>query len=292
MMTENNNYNEIPGMFIVPGEPEEVTKVRAHILDSFKDLQFDEGPHVYTLHGNKIPSVTTILGKYEQPFNAQEVATSYAKKNGMTPEYWLRQWKWKNKIATTTGTLVHEFGESLAYVAHGHPELITESCKCKYLIDENWLIPTRAKEEAVIKFWSDVPPCLHFVLAEAKMYTNSNPDPRTHLKQQLAGTADIIFWYIDENNPRNNGIVIGDYKNNEELQKEYSRSHNKMMLPPFDQFYSEPLSEYVAQFSTYQIPLEDIGLPVIARRLIWLKPDGTYEKIATPDISQLIRANL
>jgi hypothetical protein len=64
------------------------------------------------------------------------------------------------------------------------------------------------------------------------------------------------------------------------------------MKSPFSDFLSEPLSEYYAQFSTYQIPLEDIGLKVIARRLVWLKDDGNFEVLATPDLSQLIRENL
>ena len=64
------------------------------------------------------------------------------------------------------------------------------------------------------------------------------------------------------------------------------------MLPPFDKFINEPQGEYTAQLSLYQIPLEDIGLKVIDRRLIWLKQDGTYEKIPTPDITRIIRDTL
>jgi hypothetical protein len=37
------------------------------------------------------------------------------------------------------------------------------------------------------------------------------------------------------------------------------------------------------------MPLEDIGLKVIARRLIWLKEDGTYELIPTKDVTKELR---
>lgn len=286
------DYSDIPKMFVVKNEPQEVTQIRAHILRSFKDLLFFEEPHIYSLHGKQLTSVTTMLGKYMAPFDTEQTAINYAKKNGETPEYWKDKWLWKNKMSTITGSLVHEFGESYSYLINGHPERITKSCKCKYVEDKNWLIPTRGKEEAVINYWSSLPPCLHFVYAEAMLYTNSNPDPTTHLKTQLAGTADILLYYKDTVNPENSGLVIADYKTNADIRNKFARSTGKKMKSPFSDFLSEPLSEYYAQFSTYQIPLEDIGLKVIARRLVWLKDDGNFEVLATPDLSQLIRENL
>lgn len=281
-----------PGMFYVPGEPEIVTEVREYILSKFRDLVFDEGPHVYTLNGKTLPSVTTVLGQYEEPFDTENVARGYAKRHPeKTAEGWKSEWAFKNKMSTVTGTLVHEYGESLAYVLNGNPNLITESCHSKYIRDSNWLIPTRPKEEAILKYWKDMRkiPGIYFLLAEAKLFTNINP--RYQLKQQLAGTTDILLYYIDPNNGME-GIMIHDYKTNAELTKEYARSKNKYMLKPFDNYIAEPLSIYTAQLSTYQIPLVDIGLNVIDRRLIWLKPDGTYEKIFVPDISETIRQNL
>lgn len=283
-------YSDIPGMFVVPGEPQEVTDARAYILDAFKDLDFDEGPHKYTLGNKVLPSVTTILGNYTPPFDQIAISNGYAKKHPeKTAEGWRREWKWKNKVSTTTGTLVHEFGESLAYVVNGLPWKITDSCKSKYYPPEDWLIPTRSKEVALSKFWRDVSKVhsFHFLLSEQKLFTSEGV-----LKQQLAGTTDLLFYYIDDKNPDRKGIILGDYKTNSELKKDYSRSRNKMMLPPFDNYYDEPLSEYIAQLSIYQIPLEDLGFKIIDRRLIWLKDDETYEMVRTPDISSLIKKNL
>jgi hypothetical protein len=41
----------------------------------------------------------------------------------------------------------------------------------------------------------------------------------------------------------------------------------------------EPLSHYTIQFNLYQKMLESIGLKITDRVLVWLKDDGTYEKI-------------
>ena len=266
---KKSTKNEIPGMFTIEGEPEIVTETRAKILNAFKDLEFDEPTHTYNLNGTILPSVTTVLHKFEEPFDGDTIAERYALKNGFTKEYWLDKWKFNNLVAVQTGTAVHEFGESLFYVKAGHPELMCESCKPQYFKDKNWLIPTRPKEEAVIKFYDELNPNLHLLLAEAKMFTGLNKE-KTNLKQDVAGTGDILFYYIDPDKPENNGIAIFDYKNNADLFNDFSRNTGKTLLPPFNDMISEPKSMYTLQLSTYTLPLEDLGLKVIARRLVWL----------------------
>lgn len=236
-------------------------------------------------------SVSHITHKFAQPFDEEKIATNYALKHGETKEYWLDKWRYNSLKATTTGTLVHEFGESMGWLRNGHPELITESCKTKYIEDKGWLVPTRTKEEAIIKFWDDLPKSFHFVLAETKVYSGVNPEVEK-LNQNYAGTFDLLFYYKDEKDDSKSGLVIFDYKTNAELTKEFSRSYNKMLLPPFENLYDESLSLYTLQLSCYQIPLEDIGLKVIGRRIIWLKDDGTYEKIPLEDVTQKLRNTL
>lgn len=288
---KKSTKNEIPGMFTIEGEPEIVTETRAKILNAFKDLEFDEPTHTYNLNGTILPSVTTVLHKFEEPFDGDTIAERYALKNGFTKEYWLDKWKFNNLVAVQTGTAVHEFGESLFYVKAGHPELMCESCKPQYFKDKNWLIPTRPKEEAVIKFYDELNPNLHLLLAEAKMFTGLNKE-KTNLKEDVAGTGDILFYYIDPDKPENNGIAIFDYKNNADLFNDFSRNTGKTLLPPFNDMISEPKSMYTLQLSTYTLPLEDLGLKVIARRLVWLKPDGSYEIVPVGNKTDILRETL
>jgi hypothetical protein len=51
-------------------------------------------------------------------------------------------------------------------------------------------------------------------------------------------------------------------------------------------------SYYTLQLSAYQIPLENLGLKTVARRLIWLKPDGMYEHIKIPSLTDRMRKAL
>jgi hypothetical protein len=274
---------------IVEGEPKEVTKIRNKILKEFSDLEFIEEGHKYFLNGQQLPSVSEVTHKFcAFPFDSEAQAARYAETHGETAQYWIDKWRFTSLKATTSGTLTHEFGESLGWLKNGHPEFITDSCKPKYIKDKNWLIPTRPKEESVLKFYDELHPNLHFVLAETKVYTGKNKE-LTNLKQDYCGTFDILFYYEDPVNKENSGLCIFDFKTNKELKKDYSREVGKMLLPPFADLYDESLSYYTLQLSCYQIPLEDIGLKVIARRIVWLKDDGTYELIPLEDVTDRLR---
>lgn len=279
---------------IVEGEPKEVTEIRNKILTEFKDLQFIEEGHKYILNGTQLPSVSEVTHKFQKQEDFNLIAERYAEKNGETAQYWLDKWKFKNLKATTTGTLTHEFGESLGWMLNGHSEFITESCKTKYIKDKNWLIPTRPKEESVLKFWEDVfipNDNVYFVLAETKVYTGKNKD-LTNLNQDYAGTFDLLWYYKHPTDESKSGLIILDYKTNASLENSFSRNIGKFFLEPFDEMYDESLSAYKLQLSAYQLPLEDIGLKVIARRIIWLKEDSTYEVIPIDDYTNELRAVL
>ena len=270
----------------VKGEPKIVAEIREKILDCFNDVIFEEGPHKYFLNGVELPSVTTVAHKFEVETDFNEVAENYALNNGFTAQYWLDKWKFNNLIATTTGTCVHEYGESLGWLRNGHPELITPNNKCKYVEERGWLIPTRGKEEAVLKFFDEFPPNLHFVLAETKVYANKTDNEKYQVANQFAGTFDLLCYYQDPNDDSKSGLVILDWKTNKSLLDSFSRNTGKYLLEPFQDMYDENLSLYTIQLSMYALCLRNIGLDVKGCRLIWLKEDGTYDLIKVRDLSQ------
>ena len=263
----------------IKGEPKIVSEIRDHILSSFTGLEFQEEGHKYFLNGVSMPSVSKIIEGFVPPTDWDSVAENYAVKNGETAQYWLDKWKFNNLKATTSGTLTHEFGESLGWLRNGHPELITESCKPKFIKENNWLIPTRPKEEAVLRFWDEIDPRLHLVLEEAKIFN-------TNVTQPYCGTFDLLMYFMDELDHSKDGLVVLDYKTNGSLTSNFSRERGKMMLPPFADYFDEAKSHYVIQQSAYVCALREIGLDVRGIRLIWLKDEGTYELIPLPDISK------
>ena len=62
-----------------------------------------------------------------------------------------------------------------------------------------------------------------------------------------------------------------------------------MLKPPFDYLYDEPFGGYTIQQNAYAVALEDCGIKVLGKRLIWLKDNGTYEIVKIDDCTNLIR---
>lgn len=280
-------------MFTIEGEPELVTVARAMILREFEDLEFYEEGHLYLLHGQSLCSVSGIGHRFiREPFDEVAQSIRYAKKNGMTPEFWLQQWKQNAFRATTLGTKTHEFGESLAYLKAGHPELIRPSIQSQYMEEYGYLAPIHPKEEAICRFLCDLPSSMHLVLNETKVYSGKNPIPARNLKEQICGTFDMLYYYDGDGNPAKAGFVILDYKTNANLYSEYNQRVHRTLLPPFDNYIEQDLSLYTIQLSLYALMLEDIGLPVIARRIVWLTNEGKYQMIPVPDVSEMLRTVL
>ena len=274
-------------MFYVKGEPEIVRNTRRHILESFSDLQFQEEGHIYTLNGQHPRSASGVGDRFlSKPFDKEFVAMRYADSHGETPEYWIAEWEKNSFRATTLGTKTHEFGESMGYLRAGLPEMISERIRPQYHSAYNYLAPISPKEQAVSAFFEDLPSSYHLVLNEAMAYTGKNPDPDRNTKELLCGTFDMLYY---RDIPGKEGFVILDYKTNKNLRDKYNREHGIHLLPPFDDMVQEDLGIYTIQLSLYALMLEDIGVEVVDRRLVWLKDDGGYETVSLKDVSDRLR---
>lgn len=268
----------------------EIQEIREKILETYTNkLIFLEGPHEYYLDGVQYMCVSDVTHKYK-PITSEQMAENCVKKwqrdqdpsykyYGMSKEEILAQWAIKSGHACDFGTEVHAFGESMFYHMIGEPDKILPECANKF--KDGIPIPTNPHEEAVVKFWDDIPETFVPVLAETKVF-NRNGTP-------YAGTFDILFYYVDEDNPQNSGLVIFDYKTNEDLYKNFKQ---QKLLWPFNDMLDMSYSYYTLQLGCYQIPLENLGMKIVGRRLIWLKPDGKYESVKVNRISDRVREAL
>ena len=270
-------------------EPIEVTEGRKKILDSFNDIEFIEETHKYFLpkeDGTKkeLTSVTTIIEEKFVPYvDWGEKAELKALKLGIPVEELKEDWLYHNHLATTSGSVTHEYAEMLGHLLQGHPEEINDRFKMQY--EEGYLFPSSPKQEAALKFHEDLfqIDSIYPVLEEARVYCE---------ELGYSGTFDKLIYFKHPTDVEKSGFIIVDYKTNASLYSDYARSHGQYMLPPFEDMIDEALSHYICQLSAYQIPMENIGLKVIARRIIWLKPDGTYEKLSLPDVTDKLRKAL
>lgn len=280
-------------MFYIDGEPEIVTKTRQLILEAFQDLEFYEDTHTYILNGKRLESASCIAHRFEsRPFDTEVQSVKYSAKHGMTPEYWQREWKINGFKAAALGTKTHEYGESLAYLYAGHPEFIRPAILPQYMAEENYLAPIHTKEEAAKLFLDELPSCYHLVLNEARIYSGKNPISTKNLKEQICGTFDMLYYYDGEGDESKAGFMIFDYKTNKKLYNEFNSQYNVNLRYPFGDLCEEAFGEYTIQLNLYALMLEDIGLNLIEKSLIWLKDDGTYERIPVENYIDKIRMTL
>lgn len=278
-------------MFFLKNEPAEATEARRKVLREFEDLVFIDDGHQYMLRGQQLPSVTSVAHRFvSEPFDEQKQAIRYAGRHGQTPDYWIQQWRQNSFRATTLGTKTHAYGESLGYLRAGLPERICPSVKAQYMPQYRFLAPIHPKEEAVLKFMDEMPAGMHLVLNEAVAHSGKNPDPARNLREQVAGTFDMLY-YNDGSDGQAEGFVILDYKTNSKLESDYNRRFGRMLLPPFSHLTEEDLSIYTIQLSLYALMLQDIGIPIVSRRIVWLG-DGDYKVIPVEDLSETLRQTL
>jgi len=246
-----------------------VNECRDLIGNKFGNIKFLEEGHQYFIGEDEYIPVSNVIKRYEPVVDWEQKATDYALKWGKRKEDVQRDWKLNNLKATISGTRTHEFGESYTNLLCGHPELICEQNKPQYIEEYNTMVSTYPKEDAVKKFYDELEKNLHPVGAEFKLSTQY-----LEWAEKICGTCDLLFYDSDKD-----GYVIGDWKTNKSLIKEFSRTNGVMMTGCMSKFIDEPLSHYTLQFNIYQRMLESIGIKIIDRVLVWLKDDGTYEKI-------------
>jgi hypothetical protein len=226
------------------------------IKKPFSNLTFEEKKHRYFVDNQPLKtSVSGLISKFYEPFNAQLVAPYSAAKAGVTTEEILEEWRVINQESRDRGHRVHNFGEV-------------------YQFNRN-LKPSCPQEEAIVKFWKDVPEHILPLAAELRMY---------HFKHLFAGTADIILF-----DTKTQSYIIADYKTNKDLLKNYK---GKTMIGPFSHLLDNPLNHYVIQLSYYQLLLEQVGVKVSKRVIIWLGLDGNYQLFNTEDVTDILKQQL
>ena len=231
---------------------EDINKIIKTIENHSKKIKFTESDHSYKFSNNNLTAVSNCISRFKKPFDSDTIASNYAKKRKLNTQDVLKQWETKKNNACDLGHKVHDFAE-------------------KYVNDRT-LVPEIPHQEAVVKFFKDLPKTRIPIMTETTVYSE---------ELGYAGTFDILFYDTEKK-----GLIPTDWKTNEDLYKNF---RGQTMLVPFDFLLDMPLNAYCLQLSYYQIPLEDLGLNVIDREIVWLKPDGTYEVIKADDYTQHIR---
>lgn len=264
-------------------------EMRDKIVNSFKGLTFVEEGHKYFLDGKEMMCVSNVTHMFQEHFDPIIKSQETYERNfnnpdskyyRMTPEEIQKAWADNSKNACEHGTMRHEFSESIFYFVTRQWDKILPEYKCR-LREDGGFEAIYPEEEAAVKFYEDMPTCVVPILAETKVYYEEE-------NWGYSGTFDLLAYYdaeLDGKNPENSGLMVLDWKTNKDLYKNFA---GKTLLEPFDGLLDEPISIYKLQLSLYMAALINIGMKVVARRLMWLRPSGEYDKIPLEDYSKKI----
>lgn len=220
------------------------------IKQMFSGLSFDSRKHLYYWKGVRVPySVSGLVDKLVNKFDPDKVvygnksliqlsASKASRQEGREVSVHELRHKWQ-----TTNKTACALGTSVHDFMEKFSGLETPRCP---------------QEVAGVKY----------IKSLAGKYTISFRELRAYSREfNYAGTMDIPLRVIGRDE-----YIIDDYKTNGDLFKAYD-----YLKEPFDYLEATAYNKYQIQLSLYQIMLEEIGLNVVDRRLVYLKADENYK---------------
>lgn len=205
-------------------------KIRQQILTHFKDLEFDEASHTYSLHGEQLgASVSSFVSEFYAAFDEDKHSARVAKKQGISQEKVLQRWKAKSVWSTDMGTAVHKLIEDML------------DGKAAYHLPPMWdILGSVARKIAHYLIKSDR---YEVIGQELRMCSRRKTGDSSYL---MPGTLDLLVY-----DNKQQKIKIWDWKTNEEISQ--TNDFKQKMLAPFDAYPECELAKYSIQLCTYKV---------------------------------------
>ena len=192
-------------------------------------FSFNEKYHRYAYDGTPLISVTKYISNFHLPFDKEAISKKTAASTGQTQEQVLEQWKTKNERSILVGHTVHNYIEN--YFKGIYQPLPAD-------------IGIISRINSFNIAWGKYLHKLQPIAFEKKIF---------HKDWGLAGTMDALFYYNDK-------VIILDYKSNEEFRDDtHPKGCYNKLLPPFDTYFQNHMSEYSIQVSLYSLILKEVA---------------------------------
>lgn len=221
-------------------------------IEVLEDLPiFWEHNHSYIgtngkMKDKKYTSCTTKIHKFEVKKDWEAIALGYSRKYGYTAEYWLEQWKIKNKTSC-------EFGSGLHLARELH---------WKYLEDQGLDVFTNMINA---EGWKQAKP-----LSDLKVGTHSELMIWSEVFE-ICGQSDQVNVYPGRR------VKVSDYKSNEKIKFEGFKGET--LTGPLSHIPNANYHIYCIQLSTYAYLLEMQGYEVVELELIHLTDNNKVYKL-------------
>jgi hypothetical protein len=252
------------------------------LFTNFNEIKFHDDIHKYYLNDENLISVTTVLHKYQEEFDAKYWSDIKTKELNMTQNEVLAYWKALNVKSQVKGSAVHNYAELLfnnkIYKYDNNvvlEKLGAENIEMlnrtgQKMIDEEYKIV----KSYVDNFYKDSFGKLIPIKTEFIMYD---------LAWRVAGMLDILFW-----NVKKKCFQIWDYKTNKELNM--TSKYRQKLKSIFRDMDDCEYSIYCLQLSFYKRILErNTSIKIEGMYLVWLNEvNDNYKIIPVEDESYRI----
>lgn len=227
-------------------------------------IRFYDSDHSYYIGNKKVGSVTSLLSKYEPPFEKDKWSRIKADERGITQEEILNEWRYKNKHATFEGNVLHDYIEN-------------------YLNNKVFSYPD-ADEEKEIK-WEDIQDTYKIMEQQFHNFYNDILGKMIPIRSELVvgddewnlgGMVDQVFY-----NKKHQSIQIWDWKTNTRL-----KTSNKFenFYPPLSHLSKCEFNKYSLQMSAYKLMIEKhTNIKIGGCYLVWFNEENNNYKILEGD---------
>lgn len=226
----------------------------------FPDILFTESNHSYvnkkTLQ--RYTSVTTEIKNWQKPFPKEFWLLKKSKELGINKFELEKEWSDKGIIGSTAGSMLH---------------LYIENKMKNKIIEPLFQVPEDCIEEILKKYNKLKPQADNFI----------NEFDYEVLYQEailnygdLSGQCDLL---VDD---KNGGMMILDFKTDKVLKESKTK-----WLGELKHLYANTLTKHSVQVSIYQRMLEEIGIKVSKRIIVWFcENNDNYQLIEVPYLKQ------
>lgn len=206
-------------------------------LKCFKDIQFHEEEHFYTLKDYRFGiSTTSLIEQYGQEFDSNKISQMVANKRGISQQEVLSEWKKENEFSCIKGSLIHCFAQGL---------WMNSPYKIDYSKMKNIDIDRLKKEMSImqkqaINFYEDYKDVYDMLQDEFIVWSK---------EYDIAGSIDGLMY-----NKLTQQACILDFKSNKKL--EFVSQYKKKMKIPLQKMDDVNGQHYYLQLSIYRYLIE------------------------------------
>lgn len=210
-------------------------------------ITFDKESHTYHhKSGEQYYGFTSLIKKYEKPFDRDNIAKGVAFKQGRSVEDVLAEWKEKADVSIEYGNLIHDSYEEMFKNGTVNPACETELLNIQNLLSSFGLKVVRSE---LIIYKEDI---------------------------KRASAIDVVA--LNEQGQ----IVVCDFKTNKD-GVDFESYKDERLLYPLRHLAASKYDKYSLQVSMYQQVLIDAGFDVADEGWIFYIRDEVAEPILTVD---------